>query len=79
MSPVTAHLKGYELDPGLPLRLQASSLAAEIEATHVFQAAAHRDRAAGDIRALARIAALDEHERELREALQRIEINAQPR
>jgi hypothetical protein len=73
MTAPTVHLKGYDLDPDLPLSQQATSLAAEIEAAHVFQDAAHRDLAAGDIRALARIAALDEHEQELRNALLRIE------
>ncbi|RSN06000.1 hypothetical protein DMC63_37980 [Streptomyces sp. WAC 05977] len=68
------HLKGYGFDPDLPLSQQATSLAAEIEACHVFQAAAHRDLAAGDIRALARLAALDHHEQQLRDALLRIEI-----
>lgn len=72
------HLKGYDLDPDLPFSQQATSLAAEIEACHVFQAAAHRDLAAGDIRALARIAALDTHEQQLRAELLRIEIT-QPR
>ena len=65
MSAPTLHLKGFDLDPNLPLSQQATSLAAEIEATHVFQAAAHRDLAAGDIRALARLSALDCHEHSL--------------
>lgn len=48
---------------------QATSLEAEIEACHVFQDAAHRDVAAGDLRALARIVALNSHEKQLRVAL----------
>ena len=71
------HIKGYSFDPDLPLSQQATSLAAEIEACHVFQAAAHRDLAAGDIRALARLAALDDHEKQLRDALLGIEITQQ--
>lgn len=74
MTTPTVHLTGYDLDPGLLLSLQAKSLAAELEACHVFQDAAHRHLAAGDIRALARIAALDEHEKQLRNALLRIEF-----
>ncbi len=77
MSAPTMHLKGFDLDPDLPLGQQATSLAAEIEACHVFQAAAHRDLAAGDIRALARLTVLDDHEKQLRDALLRIEIAEQ--
>lgn len=78
MSVPTIHLKGHELNPNLPLALQASSLAAEIDATHVFQTAARRDLDAGDVQALARVEALDDHERRLRKALQQIEVGEQP-
>ncbi|WP_431910007.1 hypothetical protein [Amycolatopsis thermoflava] len=73
MSAPARHLKGFDFDPDLPLCQQASSLAAEIEACHVFRAAGHRDLAAGDIRALARLTALDTHEEQLREQLAWIE------
>jgi uncharacterized membrane protein len=77
MSAPTVHLKGYDLHPDLPLRQQATSLAAEIEACHVFQNAAHLDLTSGDIRALGRIWALDDHEKQLRDALLRIEFTEQ--
>lgn len=79
MSAPTLHLAGFDLDPGLPLELQATSLAAEIEACHVFQDAAHGHLAAGDVRALARIAALADHEKQLRDALLGIEMAKQDR
>lgn len=77
MNAPTMHLKGYDLDPALPLGQQARSLAAEIEACHVFQDAAERDVAAGDIRGLARIAALNTHEQQLRVALQLVKTTQQ--
>jgi hypothetical protein len=77
MSVPTVHLKDHSFDPDLPLGQQVASLAAEIEACHVFQAAAHRALAAGDIRALARITALDDHEKQLQDALLGIEITQQ--
>lgn len=66
---LTRHLAGHDLDPALPLALQAKSLEAELAACQVFQAAAHRDLDRGDLRAMARLAALDTHEQQLRAAL----------
>lgn len=77
MTAPTVHLAGFDLDPALPLSMQATSLAAELEACHVFQDDARRHLAAGDIRALARITALDDHEKQLREALMRITVAGQ--
>jgi uncharacterized protein (UPF0335 family) len=74
VSAPTLHLKGYDFGPDLPLRQQARSLAAEIKACHVFQTAAHRDLAAGDIRALARLTVLDTHKKQLQDALLDLEI-----
>jgi hypothetical protein len=77
VSAPTLHLKGYDFTADLPPRQQARSLDAEIRACYVFQAAAHRDLAAGDIRALARLAALDDHEKKLRHALRLLDIDIQ--
>lgn len=69
---LTTHLKGHELNLALPVGQQAASLAAEIGAANVYLRAAVRDRAAGDVRAIARISALREHKRQLRSTLDRI-------
>lgn len=73
MSAPTVHLAGHDFDPNLPLSLQAVSLEAEIAACHVFQRAARRDLAAGDLRALSRLHVLNAHKEQLRQALAEIE------
>lgn len=63
------HLREHDLDSALPPRLQALSLAAELDAAEVFRRRAATDLLGGDLRAVGRLAALAEHTGQLRAAL----------
>lgn len=61
------------IDPVLPLRQQALSLVAELDAIDVFRDdLIHQLHDQGEIRALARLAALDEYEKQTWNALMAI-------